>query len=486
MANGILRQLLTIVAATAMAAHAGATVPPELISGHAPTVDAGFAYYQGRSADSIAEELSFGGYRAIHLVITSEMNVNGDLIQALHDRGIKVWGMVWVGGTYSSAGFPEGWEDWKQVLTKSENPGPTTGGFTYLSPFHPGFREWKKRALADLVTGYPLDGIELVEAFLPNWNGLQSGVYGDISEAAADAFRATYGEGPPDFTDIGSPRHFVRNRALYRKWQEFRVEGVAGFLDYLVNSPGGIRDSKPGLPVATWSLATTDSGSLKKTREDCGEDTALIVSRARPDIHFLQTNWPDWCNPKLTPAYIRKYKVFIDEVRKTAPGLPIGLQADIGSIESMRKGRQWVGDLERVAVEMGFSTLTTYEYHIGACMYSEKPRAVKAYSYLPGTVTLAFDRRIDAGSAAEGRYRVVAASPNGDGVANIPVTDVSVDGNRVSLVLDLAESMLGWSLTVTASGVRDDSDARLLKGYPALEMDEQTIRVEAAGMTVIG
>ncbi|MBE3578114.1 MAG: N-acyl-D-glucosamine 2-epimerase [Limnochordales bacterium] len=434
-----------------------------------PTVDPGFAYYQGRSPESIAEEIALRGYRTVHLVITSEKNVNAALIDAFHDEGIAVWGMVWAGGTYSTVGFPPEWEEWRQQLIKPAAP----SGFIYLSPYHPDFREWKKQSLAELVRTYPLDGIELVEAFFPNWEGLRSGVYGDIGPYAEKAFRERFGEEPPNFTDVRHPRFYTKVPDLYKKWVQFRVDTVTEWLDYLINSEGGIRDARPGIPVATWTLATDWAGALEKSRVDLGEDTAAIVSRVKPDIHFLQTNWPDWIKPDLPPDYMRKYTPFIEEIRRVAPGIPIGLQGDIGSLESMRRDWDWIGQFARAAKETGFSTYTIYEYHIGLYMYTEAPRVVKVRRGGPGWVILSFNKRVDAWSARDTNNFALPAG--------LTVDQVLVDGNRVMLHLQGPAELINGEVKLMVSGIADTPELRLLKNYPALTMQPQTITIPAVG-----
>ncbi|MGE5483194.1 MAG: family 10 glycosylhydrolase [Bacteroidota bacterium] len=458
----------------ARAAEGGTTSPLDparvrelLFSGPTPTVDPSFAYYQGRSPESIAEEIALRGYRTVHLVITSEKNVNAALIDAFHKEGIAVWGMVWAGGTYSTAGYPPEWEEWRQQLITPAAP----SGFIYLSPYHPGFREWKKQVLAELVRTYPIDGIELVEAFFPNWDGLRSGVYGDIGPYAQSAFREKFGEDPPDFTDRRSPRYFTKVPDLYKKWVQFRVDTVTEWLDYLVNGEGGIRDARPGIPVSTWTLATDWPGALEKSRVDLGEDTAAVVARVKPDIHFLQTNWPDWIKADLPPDYMRRYTPFIQEIRRVAPDMPIGLQGDIGSLEPMRHDWDWIEEFSQAAWETGFSTYTIYEYHIGRYMYTEAPRVVKVRRGGPGWVILSFNKRVDAWSARDaGNFTVLG---------DLTVDQVLVDGNRVMIHLEGPADQVDGELRLYVSGITDTPELRLLKNYPALTMEPQEVTVPA-------
>lgn len=445
-----------------------------LFHGPTPTVDAAFLYYQGRTADSIAEEIALRGYKTVHMVVTSERNVNGQLLDALHDHGIAVWAMVWAGGTYSTAGFPAEWPEWRQQLITPAAP----DGFIYLSPYHPGYREWKKKAVAQLIQDYPFDGIELVEAFFPNWNGLQSGVYGDIGPYAQAAFRERFGEEPPDFVDRSSPRYYTKVPALYEKWVQFRVDTVTEWLDELVNGEGGIRQARPGIPVATWTLATDWPRSMEKARYDLGEDLAAVLKAVKPDIHILQTNWPDWIKGELPADYIRSYQPYIDVIRSVAPDMPIGIQADIGSQIQNRRDWDWIAQFEEVAWDMGFSTTTMYEYHIAMYMYTEPPRIEQVSWIDDTTIRLSFNKRIDWTSARNlSQFQVMTDESGEEPHPELTASALRYDGNRIHVTISGPEKALAAGFYLKVEGVRDLPLVRLLKDFPALTMEPQLVSV---------
>ena len=64
---------------------------PNPLFGKSIQVDTGFAYYQGRSNDSIAREIEVNGYSVVRYIVTNDLHVNDGLIAAFHHRGIKVW-----------------------------------------------------------------------------------------------------------------------------------------------------------------------------------------------------------------------------------------------------------------------------------------------------------------------------------------------------------------------------------------------------------
>lgn len=426
----------------------------KLLYGPTIQIDPVYSYYQGRSADSIADELSHLGYQTVHLIITSEANVNGELIDALHRKGIAVWGMVWGSGTYSTVGYPPEWPEWRQTLIKPAD----LGGFIFLSPFHPDWRAFKKKMVTDLVRNYPIDGFEIIESFWPNWNGLQNGAYGDVGPWAAKAFKEKTGEEMPNFTDPSNPRYYTKVPELFRKWTDFRVQAETDWVNELINGPGGVRSARPDIVIATWTLSTDHPDALQKSRVDIGEDSVLMIQAVKPDMHFFQTNWPDWLKKNLSPTYPHRYKQFVDAVRAVAPDLPIGLQADIGSVPDVRREWSWIRTFEKESVKAGFATDTLYEYHIGKYMYSETPRVVASRRGSDGWVLLSFNKRIDdfTGSDTE-NYRVL-------NVPDASVQNVVVDGNIAMVEI---ENIPTGAFEIEISNVEDTPEHWLIPGQQA-------------------
>ncbi|WP_274365626.1 N-acyl-D-glucosamine 2-epimerase [Paenibacillus thermotolerans] len=451
------------------------TLREKALTGPSITLDPNYAYYKDRSMDSVAEEIELAGYHTVHYPVVNENFVNGEFIDALHDRGIAVWLMVFGNGSYSRENFPDDWPSWKMEQLDKENNG--VGGFIYLSHFSKPYVQWKKSALAKVVAEYPFDGVEVLEPFFPEWDGINQGVYGDVGPLAQAAFKEATGLDMPNFKDPGSPDYYKTNTDLYDKWVEFRVEAVNNFVDELINGEGGVRDAKKDILVASWTLAI-DAGpdSFEKLREYQGMDAASMVTKVKPDIHFFQTHWPDWIKPEseLPASYINAYQPFIDKLREQHPDIPIGLQADNGSIESMRKSRAWMNALDKQAEEIGFSAWTIYEYSMGAYMYEEPPVPKRASRSEDGkTVTISFNKRIAALSA----YPVENYRFKIDGEpAEIAIDNVTVDGNRIRLHSD---SFPETAFEIEISGIQDTPDRWLYSGFPANEVPPgSTITVE--------
>src|SRR3954466_11553639 len=97
--------------------------------------------------------------------------------------------------------------------------------------------------------------------------------------------------------------------------------------------------------------------------------TALV----RPDLHVIQTNWPDWLQPDLPPDYVTSYRPFVEQIRQHNKSVPIGVQTDIGSQLAMARDDAWIREFWRAARQTGMSTWTAYEYNIGGYMYHDRP-----------------------------------------------------------------------------------------------------------------
>jgi hypothetical protein len=422
------------------------------VSGPTIQLDPGFAYYQGRSRESIADEIVQNGYVAVRYFVTNENNVDAELVEALRARGLTVWALVLGNGSYSVERFPEGWQDWQMQLVT-----PVNDGYYRFSPHSPEYVAWKKQAVAKLVHDYGFDGIEVAEPYFPDWNGISRGYYGDVGPHAQRAFKAEYGREIPNFTDPSASNYYLNDRELYDKWVKFRVDAVNRFLNELINGAGGVRDVNPGVLVATWSLAV-DAGpdSVALEREYQGLDAAEMISTVKPDLHVLQTNWPDWIRPDLPGDYVLTYQNFVDDIRKDHPRIPLGVQTDIGSQPAMARDRDWLNSFVRTATEMGFSTWTAYEYHIGGYMYQEPPVPTAAARLPDGGVTVSFQKRIDAESAKAPESFAVYIGDNRR--LWVKRDSVSVDGNRV--VID-GEGLPRGAFKLQVRNVTDDPDTWL-------------------------
>lgn len=388
-------------------------------------IDPSFAYYQQRSPESIVEEIELCGYKSVHYFVVNEHVVNERLIEAFHHRGIPVWAMVIGNGTFSTERFPAEWPSWQMKLLKETND-----GFWRLSPFSDGYVQWKKAAMARLVTEYPFDGIEIAEPYFPEWGGIQRGVYGDVGPHAQAAFRERYGVEMPDFVNAKAPNYYLRARDTYRKWIDFRVEAVNGFIDEMINGKEGVREFRPDIAVATWSLAiNAGPDSVERLREDQGLDAPSMIAKVRPDIHFLQTHWPDWTRGDLPADYVKSYQPFVDQIRIRFPGLPLAVQADIGSARHMIKGARWLHEFSRTAFALGFASWTAYEYHIGGYMYEEKPIPLRSERRGRSLVILSFNKRVDHTSMSSANFTVW----NNGRAIPVAWESILVDGNRIIL-----------------------------------------------------
>ncbi|PUA38485.1 N-acyl-D-glucosamine 2-epimerase [Paenibacillus elgii] len=407
-------------------------------------IDPTFAYYLDRSPESVASELELAGFRTVRYFVTDETRVNGRLVAALRERGMDVWAMVIGNGTFTTENLPPDWPEWQMTLLK-----PVNDGFTRLSPFSHRYVTWKKAAAAHLVRTHPFTGFEVAEPYFPEWNGLASGVYGDVGPYARAAFKQFSGSDMPEFRYSSSPLYYKKDRGRYLLWIEFRVQAVNGFLNELINGAGGVREARPDIKIATWSLAV-DAGQdpVGALREYQGMDAVEMIRTVRPDAHILQTHWPDWMRVHLPPDYIRHYRPFVESIRSVHPDIPLGIQTDIGSLARMRRSRKWIREFAKSAGELGYRFWTAYEYSIGLPMYREPPRVLRVHRPDRQLVVLEFCKRIDAESAADpSHYRCVA----GGQPLELAIRVIQVDGNVVVLQADFPRV----SFELFAEGIRD-------------------------------
>ncbi len=426
-----------------------------------PTIqfDPAFSYYQGRSAQSVAAELELAGYRTVRYFVTKETTVDGRLLDAFHRRGMKVWATVLGNGAYTTEHLPKGWESWQMTLLK-----PVNDGFYRFSHFSRSYVEWKKTVLHRMVREYAFDGLEIAEPYFPEWNGFSSGVYGDIGPWAVAAFRAYSGSEPPDFVNRLSPRYYKKDPALYQQWIAFRVRAVNHFLDELINAPGGVRSGRPRIRIATWSLAV-DAGRdpVAAVKEMQGVDAAEMISVVRPDMHVLQTHWPDWMRSRLPSDYVKRYRPFVEQIRRLHKEIPIGVQTDIGSLKPMRRSNDWLRRFAEASCEEGYRFWTAYEYHIGLSMYEDPPLPLRASRRSRCRVTIECSKRIAVDTNKVKISIITEEEETTEGMAEVE----KVDGNRLEL---LCESFPASRFKLQVQGVRDTPEHWLLKGYPAHEI----------------
>lgn len=434
-------------------------------------IDPTFPYYRDRSMESIAEEVELAGYHAVHYFVVNENEVNRELIEAFHKRNMPVWLMVVGNGTYSTKGLPAGWENWKMEMSKEANG----GSFTFFSLFNREFTEWKKKALVKLVKDYPFDGVEMAETYFPEWDAIRTGRYGDVGPVARKAFKEQYNAEMPDFTNPGAANYYTKIPDIYTKWMQFRVDGVTHFQNEIYNGKGGVREARPDILIATWSLGVNAGpASVEKLREDHGLDAPAIVERVKPDIHFIQTHWPDWVKPEsdLPADYMKTYQVFTDPIRTKFPKLPLGFQADQGSAKNMIKSSFWVKMFNKEVPRYGYDTWTSYEYHLGGYIYNDTPKPLRAVKQGNNMIVVSFNKRIDEVSGMKTGNFVLYRDGKEEAGA---IKSIKVDGNRA--LISLSSGLSGSAYSIGANNIFDTPSLRLYKDTRVNKMDRE-IRVD--------
>jgi len=434
--------------------------------GRSVTIDPVFPYYRDRSPASIAAEVRANGYNIVRYILTADSNVNPALVAALHREHIGVWYLTFGNGTYSTKDLPRGWEAWKMV-TRSDLAGePLKEGYTRLCLNNPRYRAWKKAQIVRTLRRCPFQGVDIVEPHWPEYPGIKSKAYGCFCPHCLAAFTKMFPDESalPDILDPNSPHSPQRNPELWKKWLAFRQASLTDFLNDLVNGRDGIRQRAPQAQVSLWTLALAEDNALKRIREDSGEDAGEIVRVVKPDMHCLQTHWPDWLRRKLPPTYVERYRPFIDQIRKVDRDLPIMIQADIGSKKANRRSWEWIETFEQACNRLGVGSTTAYEYFVGGYMYTDPPQVTEVRRQ-GRHVELRFTKRLERASATDpGHYDITPGS----------IIKVQVDGSTVRLSLKGVRP--GQPCVLTLEHLADAADRRLFKDRPPAVLESQTLR----------
>ncbi len=432
------------------------------IYGRSMEIDPAFAYYHGRTARSIADEIWANGYSIVHYILTADTQVSPALIEALHRRGMGVWYATFLNGVYSTKDLPNGWQEWRMVTRGDLEGQPVADGFTRLCLNNPAYRAWKKKQIARMLKHYAFQGVDLMEPHWPDYPGPSSPVYGCFCPHCQAAFRRMFPNDAvlPDIIHPQSPNSPKNNPQLWNDWLTFRRASLQQFLNDLVNGPDSIRHSVPTAKVCVWTLALSGPDGVRSVREDTGEDASAIARTVKPDLYCFQTHWPDWIRADLPPDYVKEYAPFIQAVRAAVPNLPIMIQADIGSQKQNRWGWRWIRAFEDACLAMGVTSTTLYEYSIGGYMYTDAP-AILTAECTDHQIRLVYNKRLDPASVTPAAFRLSQGR----------VISASLDGSTVTLEVDRPP----YPSTLTVDPLRDDASLRLFKGEPALLSAKQTI-----------
>jgi len=408
-------------------------------------IEPGFAYYRDRTAASIVAEVVANGYDAIHLICTGHDPRPPGIVHAAHARGVRIWATFFPSGVYmSDTLFPPERERWRMRFTSD-----ALGGYRFFSYVHAGYLEWWKAHLRRILNENEFDGLLFYEVHYPTLRDITGGgevMFGDVSPGFQEAFRRATGHAAfPDFVDGASPRYFETDTQLYGDYVEFRVSSIVRFLRELLDGPGGVRREHPGLRFASWTIAHSRADALPIMRENEAQDPARFVAELRPDLHYLQSHYPDWSNPELGPEYIRNYRPYMDAAREADPGLPIGVQADVASTLPWRRDVQWMRGFDAVGRELGLASTTYYEFSLRWEVYFDSPRVCEARWVGPDQAEIVFDQRIDPASCAS-------------------FADAQVDGNTLRFrVAGRLEP--GAEVSVGVGGIADDPSRRIPLGW---------------------
>lgn len=424
----------------------------QLLTAHTTQIDTSFPYYQNRSVESIASEIEVNGFNGVYYFVIYKDGINKELIQKLQRRNISVALMTLPAMVYPSEEtleqiLPPNWREWLVEFTDDSMSMYRFIGFNY-----PEYIEWYKKYLNEILLENNFDGFTFAEVMYPITDGPAREVvfYGDVSRNFQQSFmKATNSRSFPDFTNPNSPNYFKRNRELYQKLVDYRVEVINNFYNEIINGEGGARSVVPQIKFATWTLGINIPDGVEKLREWEGNDISSMMKLVKPDIHFIQTHAPDWSNPELSPTYPLDYAPFFEEIRQSNPNVKVAMQADLGSLTATRRSPFWCKIFYKSCRQAGVDTSTYYEFGLRWTIYNSPPKLCKIEGE-GKEFRLCFDQRLGESSAQTMLNRQIGESK---------IVSAVVDGSILIIQFDQPIDELYLS-DIDTSGVCDDPKVR--------------------------
>jgi hypothetical protein len=426
------------------------------------------AYYKNRTPESIASEIEANGFDSIFYMVLDPQNIDETLLGQLHQRNISVWASLLATNVYGAKGdLPSEGKPWEMQFVNQAGK-----QYTHISFVHEGYRRCMKDRLLEMFQSHSFDGFLFMETHFPviDASNNPTASFGDISPAFQEKFRQDTGNSHfPEFTDPEDPNYYLNNPELFEDLVQYRIKTVNEFQDTIFNGTGGLRAHFPGLLLGTWSMALHRENGLDYLRTWEAQDAASMVELVKPDVHFFQTHWPDWIRPDLPPDYAKLYQPFIDSVRNVDPAIPLGLQTDIGSLNSMRRQPAWVRNFLEHSNKAGFDVTTYYEFILRWEVYQSAPVLHKTIQCGPDCLKLVFDQVVAPESAQKLLHKKITDYGPEKGYT---ITGVNTDGNLVILSTDRpveSQGLLGFPV----GGISDWPEVRFPINAQAQSSEEK-------------
>ncbi len=443
----------------------------KLLHGRTVQADFGFDMYKDRSARSIAEEIAANGYEGVYYFVVSDSAVRKDIISELQKRGIPVAALVIASGAYLPVDErPQDWEKYRMEFTNNR-----MDDYKFMSFVHKDYAIWMKHRIVKLINQNGFDGFTFAEAMYPITEGLERKdvLYGDISPVFQTEFKKATGDTVfPEFVNEAQWNYYKKIPKIYNDLVEFRVKTVNDFYDEVVNGKDGVREKCPGAFVATWTMGISIPNGVEKLRQWEGQDIPTMIKRVKPDMHFIQTHWPDWSNHDLKGNYPLLYNPFFDVIKTTDPNMPIGFQTDLVSEAGARRPLDWQNLFYKTCELMKLDSTTYYVFSLRWAVYNQPPQLSGVKLVWKDIVELCFDKRIskDCGDIVLGRKMIVA-----DNGKSYTVKSAEVDGNLLKVQLD--GDLSGTNeITVNVGGIKDDPAYRVAPKGEVNIIPDDTVR----------
>lgn len=169
----------------------------------------------------------------------------------------------------------------------------------FFDPANPEVRRYLLNLIDEIVTNYDVDGLQLDYIRYPFQDPGANRTYG-YGVAARRQFQAMTGVDPlnltPRITGWDSPEQRERQRALWQRWTEFRIQQVTSFVS---ETSTLVRRRRPGAILSTAVFALPEHERLQKIQQDWGSwaksglvDWIVLMSYAQDTNRFEELIQP--------------------------------------------------------------------------------------------------------------------------------------------------------------------------------------------------
>ena len=226
-------------------------------------------------------------------------------VDLAHARGMTLHAWVWVFAAGNQAhnrllNLPPDYlgpvlevhPDWVNY-DNNGNPIPPGQNKPFFDPANPEVRSYLTRLLSEIITEYDVDGLQLDYIRYPFQDPGANRTYG-YGQAARWKFRRMTGVDPTSLSPHpdrnANPETIARQRLLWERWDDFRIQQVNSFV---VTISQMVRRQRPDIVVSAAVFAKPEHERLQQIQQDWGTwarsgdvDWIVLMSYAEDTSRF--------------------------------------------------------------------------------------------------------------------------------------------------------------------------------------------------------